>query len=385
MSALQGLKVLDLTTVLSGPMCTMMLGDAGADVIKIEPPTGDPARTWGPPFWGTEGAEFLAVNRNKRSIVLDLKTDADRALLLEMCKDADVFVENYRRGVPERLGIDYATLRKINPRLVYCSISGFGSTGPRRDQPAYDAVMQAFVGIMHMTGQPGSPPTRASASLCDIGAGMTANQAILLALLARARTGEGQLVEVSLFETQVAWMVMRAVGYFATGKVPQGKMGAGAAHLAPYDAYPTKDVYLVVAALNDPMFGRLCDAIGMPELKTRPEYLTNHDRVHHRQQLDLDIRPALAQRTAAEWEPLLLAAGIACSRVNTIEDALLDPQTAARDMVMELEHPTLGTIKVPGLPIKMSATPGSGRLPPPLLGQHQDEIVGALKARAGQA
>jgi len=375
MGALDGIRVIDLTSALAGPFCTMMLGDAGADVIKVEPPAGDSTRGWGPPFWGDQGAEFLAVNRNKRSIVLDLKKDEARDALLALCRTADVFVENYRRGVPERLGIDYESLRKINPRLVYCSISGFGDGGPRRLQPAYDSVMQAFVGIMHMTGAPGTPPARASVSICDIGAAMYANQAILLGLAARERTGRGQRVEASLFESQIAWLLFRAVGYFATGKVPAGKLGSASAHIVPYQSYPTADGDLMVGVLNDGLYRRLVTVMGLPELAEHPDFVTNAQRVKNRSVLNAKLEACFAQRSTAEWETIITEAGVPCSRINTIEDALLDPQTAARDMIMTLEHATLGAIKVPGIPIKMSETSGSGRRAPPLLGQHQEEVL----------
>jgi len=375
---LEGIRVVDLTSVLSGPLCTMMLGDAGADVIKVESPQGDQARTWGPPFWGDQGAEFLAVNRNKRSIVLDLKTARGREVLFELCKGADVFVENYRRGVPERLGIDYESLRKVNPRIVYCSISGFGDSGPRRDQAAYDSVMQAFVGIMHMTGAPGTPPTRASVSICDVGAAMYANQAILLALAARERTGRGQRVEASLFESQIAWLLFRAVGYFATGKAPSGKLGSASAHLSPYQVYPTADGDLMVAALNDRLFRKLAVAMDLPELADAAEFATNAQRVRNRAALNERLTRRFAEKNTDAWARILDDAGVPCSKINSIEDVLRDPQTAARDMIMPLEHPTLGEIKVPGIPIKMSDTPGSGRLAPPLLGQHQHEVLAEL-------
>jgi crotonobetainyl-CoA:carnitine CoA-transferase CaiB-like acyl-CoA transferase len=377
-AALEGIRVVDLTSVLSGPLCTMMLGDAGADVIKVESPAGDQARTWGPPFWGDQGAEFLAVNRNKRSIVLDLKTAAGRDALFALCKTADVLVENYRRGVPERLGIHYEAIREINPRIVYCSISGFGDGGPRRDQAAYDSVMQAFVGIMHMTGAPGTPPTRASVSICDISAAMYANQAILLALAARARTGRGQRVEASLFESQIAWLLFRAVGYFATGKAPAGKLGSASAHLSPYEVYATADGDLMVAALNDRLFRKLVEAMDLPELATDPAFLTNAQRVHNRAALNAKLCAQFRTRGTAAWAERITFAGVPCSRINTIEDVLRDPQTAARDMIMELQHSTLGTIKVPGIPIKMSDTPGSGRRAPPLLGEHQHEVLSGL-------
>jgi crotonobetainyl-CoA:carnitine CoA-transferase CaiB-like acyl-CoA transferase len=266
----------------------------------------------------------------------------------------------------------------VNPRIVYCSISGFGDSGPRREEAAYDSVMQAFVGIMHMTGAPGSPPTRASVSVCDMSAAMYANQAILLALAARSRTGRGQRVEASMFESQIAWLVFRAVGYFATGKVPGGKLGSASAHIAPYQVYATADGDLMVAALNNVLFQKLAAAMDLPDLAEDPDYATNAQRVKHREALNARLLERFATRGTAEWVKRLTAAGVPCSRINTVEDVLLDPQTAARDMIMDLEHPTLGTIKVPGIPIKMSDTPGSGRRAPPLLGQHQHEVLSEL-------
>ena len=372
---LEGIRVIDLTSVLSGPLCTMMLGDAGADVIKVEAPSGDQARTWGPPFWGDQGTEFLAVNRNKRSIVLDLKTPEGRDALFKLCESADVLVENYRRGVPERLGIDYETMHKRFPRLVYCSISGFGDSGPRRNEAAYDSVMQAFVGIMHMTGSPGGPPVRASISVCDVSAALYANQGILLALAARARTGRGQRVEASLFESQIALTLFRAVGYFATGKAPAGKLGSASAHLAPYEVYPTADGDIMIAALNDGLYCKLVLAMDLPALASDPDFAVNALRVKNRVGLNAALKARFAERTAKEWVSILTSSGVPCSGINTIEDALNDPQTAARDMIMNLQHTSLGEIKVPGIPVKLSETPGSGRRAPPLLGEHQEEVL----------
>jgi succinate---hydroxymethylglutarate CoA-transferase len=373
---LTGIRVLDLTTVLSGPLCTMMLGDAGADVIKVEPPTGDPARGMGPPFWGGEGAEFLALNRNKRSVVLNLKDDEDRKRFMSLCQDADVVVENYRTGVTDRLGVSYAEVSAVNPRIVYCSISGFGRTGPRAMEGSYDAVMQAFVGMMASTGTPGGEPVRANISVCDIGAAMYANQAILLALLARQQTGRGQWVEASLFESQIAWLLYRAVGYYATGTAPAVKMGSGAPHVVPYEAYPTADGYLIAGALNDRLYQKMVAAMELPELGTDPRFVTNGDRVTNRVELTRLLRARLAADITQTWVRRFTAAGIPHSPLNTVEDVLHDPQTEARNMIAEIEHPVIGTLKMPNIPIKFSDTPGTVRLPPPALGQHQDEIFG---------
>jgi crotonobetainyl-CoA:carnitine CoA-transferase CaiB-like acyl-CoA transferase len=283
---LDGIRVLDLTQVLAGPLCTMMLGDAGADVIKIEPPGGDSSRRMGPPFWGGEGAEFLALNRNKRSIVLNLKDKGDLAIMHRLIATADVLVENYRTGVAERLGIGWEQVHEINPRLIYCSISGFGRSGPRAMEPAYDAIMQAFVGSMASTGSPGGEPVRANVSISDISAGMYANQGILLALRAREVTGEGQLVETSLFESQIAWLLYRAVGYFATGSAPARKLGSAAPHVVPYQAYQTADGYIIAGALNDGLFYKMARALDLDELCDDPKFRLNSDRVAHRSELN---------------------------------------------------------------------------------------------------
>jgi succinate---hydroxymethylglutarate CoA-transferase len=374
---LSGIRVLDLTTVLSGPLATMMLGDAGADVIKVEPPTGDPGRGMGPPFLGGEGAEFIALNRNKRSVVLNLKEDDDRKRFLSLCRTADVLVENYRTGVTDRLGISYAEVSAVNPRIVYCSISGFGRTGPRATEAAYDAVMQAFVGMMASTGTPGGEPVRTNISICDIGAAMYANQAILLALAARQRTGRGQWVEASLFESQIAWLLYRAVGYFATGTAPAQKMGSGAPHVVPYEAYPTADGYLIAGALNDRLYQKMVTAMDLPELAADPRFITNGDRVVNRAVLTRLLRERFAADTTAAWVRRFTEAGIPHSPLNSVEDVLNDPQTVARDMIAEIDHPVIGPIKMPNIAIKFSDTPGTIRLPPPRLGEHQDEILGA--------
>jgi crotonobetainyl-CoA:carnitine CoA-transferase CaiB-like acyl-CoA transferase len=375
---LSGIRVLDLTTVLSGPLCTMMLGDQGADVIKVEPPTGDPARGMGPPFWGGESCEFLALNRNKRSIVLDLKSDEGRTQFLALCKDVDVIVENYRTGVTDRLGIGYEVVSRINPRIVYCSISGFGRTGPRAMEPAYDAIMQAAVGMMASTGHPGEEPIRVNTSICDIGAAMSANQAVLLALHARNLTGRGQLVEASMYETQVAWLLYRAVGYFATGSAPAKKMGSGAPHVVPYEAYPTADGFIVAGALNDRLYGEMVTALGLPELADDPRFVTNEVRVHNRVELTAMLRERFSHRPTRAWVEVLTEAGIPHSPVNTVEDVLNDPQIAARDMIAEIDHPVAGRIRFPGIPIKLSETPGLVRLPPPGLGEHQAQVLAEL-------
>lgn len=378
---LEGIRVLDLTTVLSGPFCTMMLADAGADVIKVEPPEGDSARRMGPPFWGRDSCEFIALNRNKRSIVLNLKDKAQHAKFLELCRTADVVVENYRSGVTDRLKISYADLSAANPRLIMCSISGFGSTGPRRAEPAYDAIMQAFVGMMASTGSPGGEPVRVNTSICDIGAAMYANQAVLLALAVREKTGRGQHVEAAMFDAQVAWMLYRAVGYFATGSAPAKKMGSAAPHVVPYQAYPTSDGYVIAGALNDKLYRRMAEAMDIDGLVDDPRFVTNADRVSNREILNGMLTSRFQEHTSAHWVEHLTAKGVPNSKINSIEDVLNDPQTEARGMIASVEHARLGTLRFPASPIKMSDTPATVRLPPPDLGEHQEEILAELRSR----
>ena len=379
---LEGVRVLDLTTVLSGPLATMMLADAGADVIKVEPPGGDPARRMGPPFWGEDSAEFIALNRNKRSIVLNLKDPDERRQFLDLCRTADVVVENYRTGVTERLGISYADLSAINPRLVYCSISGFGRTGPRRDQPAYDAIMQAFVGMMASTGSPGGEPVRANTSICDIGAAMSASQGVLLALAAREKTGRGQHVEAAMFDTQIAWLLYRAVGYFATGSAPARKLGSAAPHVVPYQAFPTADGHVIAGALNDGLYRRMVTAMGLEPLADDERFRTNSDRVANRDVLIDLLSQRVRAHPTAHWVALLTEHGVPNSPINSVEDVLKDPQTAAREMIASITHPRLGELKFPAIPIKLSDTPGAVRLPPPDLGEHQVEILPASDSRS---
>jgi len=379
---LEGIRVLDLTTVLSGPFCTMMLADAGADVIKVEPPEGDSARRMGPPFWGRDSCEFIALNRNKRSIVLDLKDKRQHQQFLDLCRTADVVVENYRSGVTDRLGISYDALSAINPRLIMCSISGFGRTGPRSSEPAYDAIMQAFVGMMASTGTPGGEPVRVNTSICDIGAAMYANQAVLLALAAREKTGRGQLVEASMFDSQVAWLLYRAVGYFATGSAPAKKMGSAAPHVVPYQAYPTADGHIIAGALNDKLYRRMAEAMEVNGLVDDPRFATNADRVANREALNDILFPRFQEQTSAHWVEHLTKMGVPNSKINSVEDVLNDPQTEARGMIASVEHARLGTLRFPASPIRMSDTPATVRLAPPELGEHQDVVLAEIAPTA---
>lgn len=374
-AALAGIRVLDLSRILSGPFTTMVLADLGADVVKVENPrTGDDTRQWGPPFQGDEAAYFLSANRNKRGIALDLKSPEGREVALRLADQADVLVESFRPGTAERLGLGYADLAARNPRLVYASVSGYGQTGPWSSRPGYDAIAQAESGMMSITGEEGGEPLRPGVATADIGAGMWAAIGILAALQARQSTGRGQQVDISLLDGQLAWLTYVAQGYFATGQQPRPH---GSAHptIVPYQALPTADGHLMVAAGNDKLWQLLAKTIGCPDLVDDPRFATNPDRVRHRDQLIPLLEAALRERGQEEWAKLLKAAGVPCAPIATVADALGSPQAVARGMVTELDHPTIGRLRTTGSPIKLSGTPVSLRTAAPLLGQHTDEVL----------
>ncbi len=378
---LADIRVLDLTRALSGPFATMILGDLGADVIKVEDIWhGDDTRRWGPPFQGDDAAYFLSVNRNKRGLSVNLKTPEGQQIVRRLAARSDVMMENFRPGTAARLGLGYEELSGQNPRLIYASISGYGQTGPDAGLPGYDAVAQAVSGMMSVTGEAGGEPVRSGTSLADIGAGMWALIGILAALHARQTSGRGQLVDISLVDGQIAWLTYVAGKYFATGVTP-GRYGSAHESLAPYQVFPTADDPLMIAVGSDGLWRRFTAATGLDELADDPRYATNPDRVRHRDTLIPRITKALAARGCAEWTDRLNAAGVPAGPVNTVPAALGQPQVAAREMVAEIEHPVAGTLKTLGSPLKLSAQPTSIRRPPPVLGQHTDEIL----AEAGYA
>ena len=372
---LAGLRVLDLTRALSGPFATMVLGDLGADVIKVEDVWhGDDTRRWGPPFQGDDASYFLSVNRNKRGLSADLKTGPGRDIARRLAAASDVLIENFRPGTAARLGLGYDELAVQNPGLIYASISGYGQTGPSASQPGYDAVAQAVSGMMSVTGEPGGEPARAGTSTADVGAGMWALIGILAALHARESSGRGQLVDVSLLDGQVAWLTYVAGKYFATGQTP-GRHGSAHESLTPYQVFETADAPLMVAVGSDGLWRRFAAATGLEELATDPAYATNPDRVRNRDTLLPLITAALSARGCAEWTERLAAAGVPAGPVNTVPEALAHPQVVARDMITEIDHPVAGPLKMLGSPIKLSAQPASIRRPPPVLGQHTSEIL----------
>lgn len=376
-SALDGVRVLDLTQVMAGPYCTMQLGDLGADVIKVEPPgTGDLSRRMGGTAMQTAGdgnAPFLALNRNKRSIVLDLKNDDDRATFIALARTADVLVENFRPGVTKRLGLDYESMSALNPRLVYASISGFGQTGPYADRPGFDLIAQGMTGIMSVTGEPGGTPVKCGIPIADLSAGLFAVNGILAALLARVHSGRGQYLETSLFESALALSVWETTEYWATGRAPAA-MGSAHRLNAPYQAFRTADGYINLAALTTAQWVSLCTALGKAEMVQDPRYRDNATRLNNRQALSRDIEDALAPHTTAEWVERMLAMGVPAGPILDLEQALADPHTHARHMIEPLEHPVAGRVRTLGFPVKLSETPMRVRRPPPQLGEHSTEI-----------
>jgi formyl-CoA transferase len=370
------MRVLDLTQVMAGPFCCQLLGDLGADVVKVEPPgVGDQSRrSMGFSMKGEDTAAFLAVNRNKRSVTLNLKDDASRSAFHRLAQTADVVVENFRPGVTKRLGIDYETLRERNPGLIYASISGFGQTGPYAMRPGFDLIAQGMSGVMSVTGEPGGDPVKCGIPIGDLSAGLFCAVGILSAYVARSRTGEGQYVDTSLLEGALALSIWESAELWATGNVPQA---FGSAHrlTAPYQALRTADGHITVGGNNHRLWTRLCEAVGRPELVEDPRFATNPDRMENRAELAAELESALAGGTTAEWVEALLEAGVPAGPIHDYAQVFDDPHTRARDMVVEMEHPVEGTIKGLGIPVKMSGTPGTIRRAAPLLGEHTEEVL----------
>jgi crotonobetainyl-CoA:carnitine CoA-transferase CaiB-like acyl-CoA transferase len=372
---LTGITVLDLTRVLSGPYCTMLLADMGARVIKVEHPVrGDDTRAWGPPFIAGESTYFLSVNRNKESVTLDFKHTAGRRVLDALIARADVVVENFRPGTLARLGLDYGSLEPHFPRLVYASLSGYGQTGPRAAEPGYDAVLQGEGGLMSFTGPADGSPYRLGVAVADIVSGMFAANGVLLALYARQRTGRGQHVDVAMLDSVAALLTYQAGIVFATGQAP-GRMGNRHPSIAPYDTYDTKDGPIVLAVGNDDQWQRFCRVAGLEAHASDPRFTTNEGRVRHCDELTAIVAEALCHRARAEWTVALVSAGVPCGPVRAVDEVLADPQLAAREMVQQAMHGTAGSISVLGVPVKLSATPGGIRSAPPTLGQHTNAVL----------
>ena len=382
---LEGLRVVDLTENLAGPFCTMILADMGADVVKVERPgIGDESRRF-PPFLDGESAGYLTLHRGKRSVLLDLKDARGREAFLRLVGRADVLGEAFRPGTLERLGLGPTTLRAAHPRLVVCSLSGYGQTGPYRERGGYDLIAQAMGGLMSVTGEPGRPPAKCGLPVTDMGCGMWAAIGILLALAAREKTGEGQWVDTSLFEAPLAWGSWHAARYFATGEVV-GPLGSAHPSSAPYQAFQGADGgWFVLAAGVQHLWERLCKIVDRPDLVADPRFQTNADRVRHAKVIEAELEPVFRRRPAAEWVAACEAEGIPAGPVNRLDQAYADPQAQARQMVLELDHPTAGRHRVLGIPVKLSATPGRVRGPAPLLGQHTEEVLRELGYSAEEA
>jgi crotonobetainyl-CoA:carnitine CoA-transferase CaiB-like acyl-CoA transferase len=374
--ALTGLKVIDLSHVMAGPTCAMLLADLGADVIKVEKiPGGDDARRMAPPTIAGESAAFLMMNRNKRGIALDLKTEAGRTVLSRLLQDADVLIENYRRGAMERMGLGYEALHASNPRLIYCSISGFGRTGPYADRGGFDLVAQGMSGLMSITGEgPGCPPVKLGAPVTDITAGILACVGILAALHSRASSGHGQMVDTSLFEAGIIHTYWQSAIAFATGKAPT-PMGTSHPLNAPYQAFPVSDGWITIGAANQGTWLRLLEALEAPELGFDPRFANNAERIRNLPALNAAVTPLFKHRSSAEWLRRLEEAGVPAGPVLDVNQMHADPQTLAREMIVETTHPKAGQVKAIGLPIKFSGTPGGIRRAAPLLGQHTREVL----------
>ena len=372
---LDGIRVLDLTRVVAGPYCSMFLGDLGADVVKVEQPdTGDDTRGWGPPFAGGESAYFLSINRNKRSLALDLKSKRAVELLRQLIKVADVVIENFRPGTMERFGLAEQDLRKLNPRLIYASLTGFGANGPMSDWPGYDLIVQAWGGLMSITGTPDGEPVKVGVAIIDLVAGLMLGKAVTAALFAREKIGVGQRIDTSLLEAEVASLINVGSNYLVGGKVPT-RWGNAHPNIVPYQNFKTADGYLVIGVASEVIWKRFCQAIGRPNLTDDARFANNSLRVENRTKLIALLSEVFLQRDNETWFKLLTAAEVPCSPVQTIDQVFQAPQVLHRDMVMEIEHPTAGKVRMAGIPVKFSVTPASLRLPPPLLGEHNEAIL----------
>ena len=375
---LEGVRVVDVTTSIAGPYCAEILAALGADVVKVERPgTGDDGRAWGPPFWNGESAMFLSVNAGKRSLAVSLRDERGRDLVLRLADRADVFLQSLRPGLAERLGLGADVVRHRNPRLVYCSVGAYGAVGPLREEPGYDALMQAAGGLISMTGEPGRSGARVGSSLIDIGTGMWCALGIMAALLERERTGEGAVVDTSLYETALAYVGYHLVGYLADGAVPT-REGTAFPMVAPYEVLPTRDGELMVAAGNDRLFAALCGALELPELVEDARFRTNPDRVRNREPLVALLSRQLGERTSDEWLRDLADAGVPAAPVADVADVVSSGQTEALGMLQPVPHPAIPDLRLAALPLSFEGERPAHRLPPPLVGEHTREILGEL-------
>ena len=373
--ALSGVVVLDLTQIMAGPVCTMLLADMGADVIKVEKPAGgDDNRRMGPPFVGGNSAGFMAANRNKRSLVLDLRSEAGQSVFRRLVDRADVVVENFRPGVMERFGLAYPELARVKPSLVYCTISGFGSTGPYKDQGGFDLIAQGMSGLMSITGHPGGPPAKVGVPITDISAGLLAANGVLCAYIHAQRTGQGQMVDTSLMEAGISYTIWESSGYFADGEVP-GPLGSAHRVAAPYQALRTRDGYINIGSATQPTWDQLCRAIGQESLIEDPRFKLPGDRKARESELAALLEETFSRESTAYWVDTLTAAGVVVGPIYDMEQVYQDPQVRAREMLVDLEDSKLGTLHNIGIPVKLSETPGGIRRRAPELGEHSREVL----------
>lgn len=375
MGVLSGIRVVDFTRVVAGPYCTMLLGDLGAEIIKIEQPgKGDDTRSWGPPFVGGESAYFLSVNRNKKSVCLDLNNEDDLKVVHRLVAESDVVIENFRSGIMERFGLGYEDWRERHPRLIYCSISGYGRSGPYKDRAGYDVIVSAMGGLMGITGTPEGEPVKTGVALTDVITGLHAFSAIQAALYHRERGGLGQRIDVSLLSAELAALINAASNYLVAGEVPQPQ-GSTHGSIVPYQAFRAADGYIVIGAANDKLFQNLCLALAHPEWASDERFRTNAERVKNREALVALIEEALQAENVATWEPRLAQAGIAVGPVNRMDQVFQDPQVLHSQQVVSLTHPTAGDVRLVGPAVQYSLTPAEITSPPPLLGEHTQEII----------
>jgi succinate---hydroxymethylglutarate CoA-transferase len=374
MGVLSGIRVIDFTRVVAGPYCTMMLGDLGAEVLKIESPQGDDTRKWGPPFVEDESAYFLAINRNKKSVCLDLRTEEGQEAARKLIMTADIVIENFRTGVMEQLGLSYDELHPRHPGLIYCSISGYGRTGPYKDRAGYDVIVSAMGGLMGITGTPGGQPVKTGVALTDVATGLHAFSSILAALYHRERTGQGQRIDISLLSVELASLINAASNYLIGGVIQEPQ---GSAHnsIVPYQAFKAADGYILIGAANDKLFARLCHALNHPEWSNDPRFATNEARVQYRNILLPALEAVIATDTVTAWEQKLEAAGVAVAPINHMDQVFQDPQVVHSQQVVTMTHPTAGEIRLVGPAVTYSLTPAEMTAPPPRLGEHTEEVL----------
>jgi len=377
-SPLEGYRILDLSRVLAGPYCTMMLGDLGAEVIKVERPgAGDDTRAWGPPFVGGESAYYLCTNRNKKSITVNLKSEKGREIIRQLAKSSDVVIENYKVGELTELGLGYENLRDLNPGLVYCSITGYGQNGPDKDLPGYDFIIQGRGGLMSITGEANGEPMKVGVAIVDVTAGLYAANAIQAALLARAKTGKGQAIDISLLDAQVAWLANVASSFLISGKRP-GRFGNAHPTIVPYQSFAARDGVFCLAVGNDSQWQKLCQVLDHTEWATDPRFATNPARVQHREVVVPLLQEVFTTQDVVFWLHKIAAVDVPCGPVQTLDQVFADEQVVARDMIWAVPHPTAGEIRLVGSPLKLSETPAACRSHPPLLGEHTEEVLTSL-------